>query len=588
MTGASKLSRTADCAVGNARLAAVAPVRMVVFFAALVAVVVGGAVPASSSASQVPPRWGAPVRVGQVSLSGTSFWATQIAVADFNGDGHQDILIARDARDAQHTLPVTILLGDGKGGFTDGTSSILEGDVPRTQYPRQIVIADFNGDRRPDVFIADTGGDHAPFPGYQNTLILSAPGGKLVDATANLPQVDDYTHSAAAADVNGDGATDLYIGNIYGANQVPPRILLNDGTGHFSELPGALPAAQASLDQNTYTGGTFADVNGDGHPDLVLAASNQSQQSVVLLNDGTGHFTELAGALPPKPFGTDAIGFDPTTLDINRDGHPGLVISYTKGNPFYVGRWIQVLINNGNGTFEDETASRLPQSDNSDPWAEWIQPRDLQHDGSTDFGLQANPLLGGPPLLYLLDQNGSFHQGPAIGVSVLAWAFIDPKADGSNDIVGVTISGDVLLVPELRQTIPLALSALKLTPRAFRSARSGATTTRAGVGTTISYQDSAAATTTFTVDRALPGIKLENNCIPAPRHPGPGGQRCTRFVPMPGSFTHADNAGLNHFRFTGRIGGKSLTPSNYRLDAAPSDTAGDVGPTAHALFTVVR
>ena len=53
--------------------------------------------------------------------------------------------------------------------------------------------------------------DTDPFPGYQNTLILSAPGGKLVDATGNLPQVYDYTHSAAAADVDGDGATDLYV-----------------------------------------------------------------------------------------------------------------------------------------------------------------------------------------------------------------------------------------------------------------------------------------------------------------------------------------------------------------------------------------
>ena len=58
---------------------------------------------------------------------------------------------------------------------------------------------DADNPRATNVFIADTGDDHAPFPGYQNTLILSAPGGKLVGATANLPQVYDYTHSAAAA-----------------------------------------------------------------------------------------------------------------------------------------------------------------------------------------------------------------------------------------------------------------------------------------------------------------------------------------------------------------------------------------------------
>ena len=49
-----------------------------------------------------------------------------------------------------------------------------------------MVIADFNGDRVDDIFVADHGYDAYPFPGYQNTLVLSAPGGKLVDATDNL------------------------------------------------------------------------------------------------------------------------------------------------------------------------------------------------------------------------------------------------------------------------------------------------------------------------------------------------------------------------------------------------------------------
>jgi FG-GAP-like repeat len=554
--------------------------------ALLLGIVLTAALAPGGSWASVPPQWGAPVVVGHFSSElWNAFWATQIAVADFNGDGHQDILIAHDSHDAQHTFPVTILLGDGTGRFTDGTSSIFAGDVPRTQYPRQIVIADFNGDHRPDVFIADTGDDNAPFPGYQNTLILSAPGGKLVDATANLPQVNDYTHSAAAADVNGDGMTDLYIGNIHGANQVPPRILLNDGTGHFTVANNLLPAAQTNLDQNVYTGSTFADVNGDGHPDLVLSGADSStSQSVVLLNDGTGHFSELPGALPAKPFGPDAIGFDPTPLDINGDGHPDLVISYTKGNPNYVGRWMQVLINNGNGTFRDETASRLPQSDNSDSWAEWFHPRDLQHNGQPDFGVQANPLFGGPPLLYLLDQNGSFQPGPAIGFSVIAWAFIDAKGDGSNDIVGVTQTNDLLLVPELRQP---TLSSLKLTPRTFRAGRTGASIARAGIGTTVSYQDSTNATTIFTVGRALPGVKRGHNCVASSPRPTRRSQHCTRYVAVPGTFTHTDSAGTNRFRFTGQIGGSTLKPGKYRLDATPTDAAGHRGPTLRSPFSIV-
>ena len=554
------------------------------------AVLVAVLVPGGSLASDLVPQWGAPVLVGHVPGGDGP-----IAVADFNGDGHEDILLARGSPDAQHTFPVTVLLGDGKGNFTDGTSSIFQGDVPRTQVPRQIVIADFNGDHRPDVFIADHGWDHDPWPGYQNTLILSAPGGKLVDATANLPQVYDFTHSAAAADVNGDGTTDLYVGNIYGANHVPPRILLNDGTGHFTVGNGLLPAAQTNLDQNVYTGSTFADVNGDGHPDLVLSGADSTPQSVVLLNDGTGHFNLLPGALPAKPFGPDAIGLDPTPLDINGDGRPDLVIGYTKGNPFYRGRWIQVLINNGDGTFRDETASRLPQSDNSDAWPVFFYPRDLEHNGRIGLGVRTSGGTG--PLLYLLDQNGNFQPGPAISQSsgVQAWAFIDAKGDGSNDIVGV-IASNVWLWPELRQpqTTPPpkanapTLSRLQLTPARFRAARSGASIARARIGTTVSYQDSMIAKTTFTVDRVLPGVMRGNNCIAPPRRPPRRVQHCTRYAPVRGSFTHADNTGTNHFRFSGRIAGKTLKPGNYRLDAAPRDTAGHLGHTVRSPFSILR
>lgn len=190
--------------------------------------------------------------------------------------------------------------------------------------------------------------------------------------------------------------------------------------------------------------------------------------------------------------------------------------------------------------------------------------------------------------MYLLDQNGSFHPGPAIGVSVLAWAFIDAKSNGSNDIVGVSTSGDVLLVPELRQTTPPALSSLRLTPTAFRSARSGASIARTRIGATVSYQDSATAKTRFTVDHAIRGVVRGSRCVAPPQRLGPKLQRCSRFVPMPGSFAHTDKAGTNQFRFTGRIGGKSLTPGNYRLDATPSGMPGDIGLTAHALFTIVR
>ena len=56
---------------------------------------------------------------------------------------------------------------------------------------------------------------------------------------------------------------------------------------------------------------------------------------------------------------------------------------------------------------------------------------------------------------------------------------------------------------------------------------------------------------------------------------------------MRGSFTHRDNTGTNHFRFSGRIAGNALKPGNYRLDAAPRDAAGHRGRTVRSPFSIL-
>jgi hypothetical protein len=397
-----------------------------------------------SSAADVP-LYGTATVVGQVPVDKCCI--SQIGVADFNGDGLQDAIFTRSVYLGAETFPVSVLLNDGHGKFVDATSSIFVGPAPVTQNARELVVADFNADGRPDVFVADHGDDRDPFPGYQNTLILSAPGGRLVDATANLPQASDFTHSATAADVNGGGTTDIYAGNIFGGNAIPPGVLLNDGSAVFTGASALLPPAQTDLAQNKYTSSLFADVNGDGKSDLILGGEDHTASSVVLLNDGTGHFTALSDALPAKPFGPDAIALDIAALDVNHDPHRDLLIAFTKGNPFYVGRWIQVLVNNGDGTFDDETSTRLPQSDNSEPWPVFFELRDLNRDGRMDFGVQVAG--GGSSPLFIADEAGAFRPGPLVNAGGPVWTFIDALGDGSNDILAVNPgSGAVLLLPE--------------------------------------------------------------------------------------------------------------------------------------------
>ena len=105
-------------------------------------------------------------------------------------------------------------------------------------------------------------------------------------------------------------------------------------------------------------------------------------------------------------------------------------------------------------------------------------------------------------------------------------------------------------------------------------------------GAVISYRDTLAATTTFTVARALPGRKSGRRCL-KPTTRSRHGKRCTRFVRVRGSFSHRDSVGANRVGFTGRLRGRALAPGSYRLSATPR-ASGKTGHAVAAGFRIIR
>jgi hypothetical protein len=377
-----------------------------------------------------------------VATIGSTAYLQDVTAADVTGDQLPDLVVTRLFSDHPERVAFSIFRGTAKGGFTDATRTIVDGVVPGLMWPRQTVVADFNGDGRADLFFADTGFDQNPFSGTTQTLLLSTPSGMLVDASANLPQDSTYDHTAAAADVNGDGAIDLYEGNIC-CGSSGPRVLLNDGHGVFSPLPGALPADMTDpFGDVKYTRAAFADVNGDGSPDLVLAGEGDTPDAV-LLNDRSGHLHRLDGALPPKPFGGHAEGLAIAPTDLNGDGKIDLILGFTHTNPFYVGRYIQIAINNGDGTFRDETTTRLPpQSDEGEAWPYAVLITDMNRDGKPDFGVTAFSQPGAAGALFLNRGNGTFTRLP-LPVPEPQFAFGDVNRDGRIDIIDGSPSAGV-------------------------------------------------------------------------------------------------------------------------------------------------
>ncbi len=369
-------------------------------------------------------------------------------VADLNGDGFDDVIVLYQRFQVDDRWEIQLLGSTGDGDLVDISSSMMPGGVPSTTHGRDVVFADFNGDSRTDAFIADHGYDAPPFPGAPNVLMLSDDT-TLSDASRNLPASSGFTHSATAGDIDDDGDVDLFVGNMAWSDDVPDsskhKFLVNDGTGSFTANRARLPA-----ELQVWTGGVFTtshlfDADGDGDLDLFLGSAHDVFSNVLATNDGAGNFSLAITPLPAKAFGDGTIVVDSTSADIDRDGDQDLILSNTQTDPFYVGRKIQILLNDGMGVFRDGTEARMPV-DPMETTAVWdfaIHPRDI--DGDCDVDLIAVSL--DPNSNRLLVQNDdktflSMNPNPLpiahSDGNFYVWSPLDADGDGGTDVVGLT------------------------------------------------------------------------------------------------------------------------------------------------------
>jgi Bacterial Ig-like domain (group 3)/FG-GAP-like repeat len=210
---------------------------------------------------------GSPIRAGITSFP---FF---LAVGDFNRDGNADLAVV-NGNDVPNGVAnnVSILLGDGKGGFTPAAGPPIY--FPSGSGPCPIVAADFNGDGIIDLAVAtfDTNAVYV--------LLGNGDGTFTVSSQSPIP-VGPNPFSMTALDYNGDGITDLAVGNYnYNNNLNPPpgsvTLLIGNGDGTF-QPPGA-PITVGQLPNDVVT----ADFNGDGKPDLAIPDSGDTYTTILL------------------------------------------------------------------------------------------------------------------------------------------------------------------------------------------------------------------------------------------------------------------------------------------------------------------
>ncbi len=266
-----------------------------------------------------------------------------IAAVDVNGDGLPDIVgVSRFNGNS-----VTTLLNNGHGGFSIGPSYAV-GDTPTT-----ITAADLNGDGKPDLVVANSD------DGSLSVLLNDGQDGFTTKTYYNLPAGTTgsslTTYKATVADVTGDGKPDIIVADKWD-NTVD--VLPGDGLGGFGPAmrypTGANPASVA-----------VADLNGDGRPDIITGSDGAASVSVLLANS-TGGFAA------PVAYGTVYDVNSIAVADLNGDGHPDLVAAG------YVSPAVSVLVNDGTGKF----APQVQLATASVPVA--VLAADLNGDGKPD------------------------------------------------------------------------------------------------------------------------------------------------------------------------------------------------------------
>jgi hypothetical protein len=318
-----------------------------------------------------------------------------VAVGDFNGDGIPDLAVANS-----NSLYVSILLGNGDGTFQAKKDYAAFG-------PAGVAVGDFNGDGILDLALACAS---------NNTVAVLLGNGDGSFQSPVYNNVGPIPFAVAAGDFTGDGTLDLAVTN---SKSSTVSVLLGNGDGSFQD-PVTYVVAANPLSV------AVGDFTGTGMVDLAVTnqgtfAQNYADSSVsVLLGNGDGSFQQATN------YDAGTFLYAVTVADFNLDGIPDLAVTSSSRE--------NILLGNGDGTFQAPQATLAP-------YASFAAVGDFNGDGYPD--LAATDDVNAGQVTILLNA-ADWDTGPTVSHSASAHPLaLDPlvAAPGAPESLTVPPSG---------------------------------------------------------------------------------------------------------------------------------------------------
>ncbi len=248
---------------------------------------------------------------GEISIDegdSEKWYSGTVGIADFNGDGYQDIVTFCGNPREDAGTPVVFFNDNGTGSFIKDENTGIKAHRGGT-----ICVGDYNRDGYADILVSGWADDF----GNDCVRIWKNDGtGKFSEVMVG-DKGGTEKGQVIFADLTGDGLLDVFITGTSCPNnwELAAYIYKNNGNDTFTKLEAGLPGFQCS-------GADWCDLNGDGHIDLVYAGENGDlKNSVYAFNEGDGTFTAVTDKLGQHRGGACVLA-----ADINNNNVPDIVL----------------------------------------------------------------------------------------------------------------------------------------------------------------------------------------------------------------------------------------------------------------------